>query len=107
MRNLGCNYGFFGYDALWHLIGGILAGSAFVLISGKRPRYFALLAIVTLASVGWEALEFGHDKVFNRIPVINKIEFLHFERVAQPSNADTVGDLLFSIAGAAIAGLFI
>ena len=117
-RYFGCNAGFFGYDAFFHLFGGVLFASFFVWLARKYQsfnlfqnnawkNFIILLAIVALLGIGWEFIEFGHDHVLNRFKNLYAIKILHLEKLVQPTNSDTVGDLFFDLAGAAIAASFL
>lgn len=108
---LGCVTGFMGYDAFEHFFFGVVAG-AFVLWVGKwneryaftfadwRKTVFVLLSIATLVSVCWEILEFTHDAF--RINVLGEHLFnlkLHLDMLDQPTNFDTMGDLIMNMYG--------
>ncbi len=116
----GCDAGFFGYDALEHLLFGISAVCVLVWLCKKYPRFsllsqdkkwknlFTLVAIVALASVAWEFVECAHDyfrlEVF-REPLLSLR--LHINNLDQPTNLDTMGDLAFSVGGSIFALLFV
>lgn len=118
LKYLGCNMGFFGFDAVWHFFGGIFIASTIVLIERMFPRldffqedklknYIIFIALVVMIAVGWEMLEFTHDHVLGEIPYVRDIKILELQSVAQPSNPDTMGDLFFDIWGGLAASLFI
>lgn len=109
-KYLGCNAGFGGYDALVHFLGGI-TGAAFILwFIKKYPRWnilsgdalrdsFMVIAIVALAGVSWEIIEFSIDHF--RILVLHQ-DIVHLGHLLQPSNSDTMGDLVFDLLGGII-----
>ncbi len=114
-RWLGCNAGFFGYDALVHFVGGITIAIGVLWLSKKSKkldffhideifwkRMLIILAVAALIGVVWEALEFSYDLF--RVLVLH-INLLYPNQLAQPSNADTMGDLVFGLTGAFGAGL--
>ena len=108
---LGCNNGFFGYDAVVHFVSGIMDALLLVWVTVKRPvwslfkasfwkNFLVIIAVAALVAVSWEFVEMCHDQ-FN-------IKVLHNDLVAtdsldQPTNDDTMGDMTFTIAGAAVA----
>ncbi len=107
---IGCNAGFFGYDAIEHLFSGILE-AVFIVWLGRRYSKFdfyhkkdffknvvVIFSIVVLIGFGWEVLEFGHDHMLNRAFTFNAIGLLR-PSMAQPSNSDTMGDLTFDLLG--------
>jgi hypothetical protein len=112
---LGCNEGFFGYDAVEHFLFGFalaftllwLSGlfPKFSLISGSRSRtILTIVAHVALAAVVWEMFECAWDQY--RITILHETLFnfkLHIDQLAQSSNLDTMGDISFSLFGALIA----
>ncbi len=107
---IGCNAGFFGYDFLVHFLSGTATAIFVIWLGDEFPKFsvrfknrlktaIVLLALVALVGVCWEFIEFFYDQskgflVSNNIPTLN----IH----AQPSNADTMGDLFADIAGGAI-----
>ena len=109
---LGCNDGFFGYDAMEHLLFGfalLLAilwlGEVFPalsLVHGKRTKtILTLIAYVALAAVVWEMYECAWDQY--RITILHETLFsfkLHIDALSQSSNLDTMGDISFSLFGA-------
>ncbi len=106
---LGCNAGFFGYDAVLHFVSGIMDVLLILWVTRQFPqvnlfhdRYWKnaliILALVAFIAVTWETIELAHDqflmKVFHenlRVP----------NHLTQPSNDDTMGDMIFSLVGAA------
>lgn len=110
---VGCNAGFFGYDAITHMAGGILWATLFVWLMLRYKRmhilhttfgksFFVIISTITLIHVGWEFYEFGLDK----IDTLLLGRPLHFDEIAQPSNTDTMGDLIFGLLGA-MCGVFL
>lgn len=105
---LGCNVGFFGYDAFIHFINGIMEAAIILWLMIKfSPFYFfgdnfwknllMVIMMVTFISFLWEFGEFFHDQF--------RIEILHENLIIpdildQPTNTDTMGDTTFSILGA-------
>lgn len=118
-KYLGCTDGFFGYDAIEHLLFGLGLVWTIVWFCKKFPQYsilnekrcktvFIILASVALISVAWEFIECAHD-VF-RLEVLHEPLLnikLHTNFLDQPSNLDTMGDLAFSLLGAIFALFFI
>ena len=105
-KYLGCNAGFFGFDALVHFLGGILYVTLILWLIDKYPKLnilhnnfwknaIILLAIVVLMGVFWEIIEFstGHFRTF----VLH--QNLTIKNMPQPSNSDTMGDLIFGLFG--------
>ena len=69
---LGCNIGFFGYDALIHFISGTMDVALIIWLMTKFPSFslfhnrfwknlLTVVALVALIAVLWEILEFSHD----------------------------------------------
>jgi hypothetical protein len=112
---LGCNDGFFGYDAVEHLLFGFALVFVFLWLGGVIPRVslvagnrmktiVTLVAYVALVAVLWEMYECGWDQY--RVVVLHETLFsfkLHIDALAQSSNLDTMGDISFSLLGALIA----
>ncbi len=107
---LGCNMGFFGYDALLHFLSGFMNASLIIYLMRKYPalnffrREFwknalTVVSMVALIALLWEIGEFGHDQY--RMKVLN-INLTNPDRLDQASNSDTMGDMTFSIIGGAI-----
>lgn len=95
---------FSGFDKVFHTLGGVVIAYAIYVfcttygLSWWRglPRYaqFAIiLAGVMSVGVIWEWYEFAHDFFLQT----------HY----QPSNADTMGDLLYDTLGAAVTSLIL
>ncbi|MBX4209197.1 hypothetical protein KW799_00655 [Candidatus Parcubacteria bacterium] len=111
LPHLGCNTGFFGYDALTHFVGGVALAIGLAWIIRRYPRLhifhreflknvFVILAVAALIGVLWELLEYGFDYV--------RIVFFHMNlaspnQMAQAGNSDTMGDLFFGLLGSFIA----
>jgi hypothetical protein len=116
---LGCDEGFFGYDALEHFLFGFAAVWIIVRLCELFPRYSILpdeywkcglivLSLVALVAVGWEFCEWFRDAYLLDIahqPLLNLR--LHINYLAQPSNFDTMGDLSFTLLGSFLALLFL
>lgn len=108
---LGCGSGFFGYDALEHFLWGLLVVAFGIAIGNKFPSHnifhngslwkniLLLLGLLALVSVGWELLEYSRDHILTRFAFFNKLAFLKPYSLAQPSNVDTMGDLMFDLLG--------
>ncbi len=111
---LGCNAGFFGYDAITHLLSGVAITTTLIWISAR----FAPLSIMTgvlwkdililtactvLISVFWEIGECIGD--WMRMYWMHKDLLFPTNRLFQPSNADTVGDLTYCFIGGLITGI--
>jgi len=120
-KYIGCNSGFFGFDAFEHYFFGASLGF-FVIWLGQKRRFslffkelwktiIVLIAVTALVSVFWEILEFLHDLI--RVHIMNEhlIDFkLNLNLLDQPNNIDTMGDLIFALLGtgsAILAALFI
>ncbi len=115
---LGCGSGFFGYDAFQHLFSGILIAFTIIWLCIRFPKYSVLhskrwktaltvIAFAALVAVLWEIAECAHDMY--RLDILHEnilnIKF-HINRLDQPTNLDTMGDLCFNIIGS-IVGFFI
>ena len=107
---LGCNSGFFGYDALVHFISGIMDAALIIFLFKKfsstnlfngnfHKNLIIIVSIVISISFLWEVIEFSHDQL--RMKVLN-IDLVSLNKLDQPSNEDTMGDITFSIIGATI-----
>jgi len=112
---LGCNVGFFGYDALVHFVGGITLAVCVVWLMRRHPKaslfqgklwknILMILALVALIGVCWECLEFAFDHV--RMDIFH-MNLVSPNQMAQVSNSDTMGDLTFDILGALVASFFL
>ena len=107
---LGCNSGFFGYDALVHFISGMMQATFIVWLARRYVRFnilhdsfwknvFTIIAFVALIGVSWEIFEFLGDRF--------RIYFFHMDllntgRLFQASNSDTMGDMTLALIGAKI-----
>lgn len=114
-RLLGCNDGFFGYDAYLHFVSGMVQAAFVLWLAYRVPRWnffgkgyvrnlFVLVATVALISVLWELGEFLHDHYALYIAHLN---VYHLDDALQPTNSDTVGDMIFGISGGLLAGLLV
>lgn len=112
---LGCDSGFFGYDALEHFLFGFAAVWTIVWLCQKLPRYSildttywrswsALVTGVMFIAVLWEMGECFRDAYLIDIAHQSLVNFrLHINYLAQPSNFDTMGDLSFTLLGSLLA----
>jgi hypothetical protein len=111
---LGCDSGFFGYDALEHFLFGVTAVWAIIWLWRRFPRIslgharfwksaLTILSLVMLVAVLWEMGECFRDAYLLDIAHQSLVNFrLHINYLAQPSNFDTMGDLTFTMLGALI-----
>lgn len=110
-RYLGCNAGFFGFDALLHFTAGV-AESALIIWLALFPKTrmfelrsslwknaLILIALVALLSIGWEILEYNHDHILRSYAWFRAMAFVHPMFQAQPSLSDTMGDLTVTLIG--------
>lgn len=116
---LGCDSGFFGYDALEHFLFGFAAAWSIVWLCQKFPRHSILhiefwksalmvIALVTLIEIIWEIGECFRDAYLLDIVHQQLFNFrLHINYLAQPSNFDTMGDITFNLLGSLLALPFI
>ncbi|HEU5114353.1 MAG TPA: hypothetical protein VFT82_01145 [Candidatus Paceibacterota bacterium] len=106
---LGCNIGFFGYDALLHFVSGMMEVAGLVWL-GLRYRLYSfqdrfwknavfLIALIALIAVSWEFVEFAYDHF--RMDILHT-NLTNPNQMAQASNSDTMGDIFFSMLGSAI-----
>ncbi|MDB5244585.1 MAG: hypothetical protein JWN18_455 [Parcubacteria group bacterium] len=116
---LGCDEGFFGYDALEHFLFGLTLVWLIVWLSDTYPRLsllhsefwktvLTILAVIALVAVIWEIGEWFRDAYLLGIahqPLLNIR--LHINYLAQPSNFDTMGDLSFTLTAACISLLLL
>lgn len=94
----GCNAGIFGYDGFLHILNGLALPFGFAWLGKGRVRSpLYLLSLVALVAVGWEAAEFAYDHI--RI-VLFHINLTDPNQMAQPTNTDTMGDLILETLGA-------
>lgn len=108
---LGCDSGFFGYDAIEHLLFGLAMVWILVWLFQKFPQYslldtkffksgIILVICVTFIAVIWEMGELVRDAYLLDVMQQQLINFrLHINYLAQPSNFDTMGDLSFNLLG--------
>lgn len=107
---LGCNAGFFGYDALIHISGGIFFSILLVWLMRRYPRFdilhnkfwksiLVLLALITFISTVWEIYEFALDH-FDILSLHTNGSYI--DTLAQPGLSDTIGDFFFELLGAII-----
>ncbi|PJA94643.1 hypothetical protein CO131_00390 [Candidatus Kaiserbacteria bacterium CG_4_9_14_3_um_filter_50_16] len=116
---LGCDSGFFGYDAIEHFLFGFAAVLAIVWVCRKFPQYsilstsywetgLVLVASITLIAVLWEIGECFRDAYLLDIAHETLLDFArHINYLAQPSNIDTMGDLAFNLFGSLLAVFYI
>ncbi len=116
---LGCDSGFFGYDALEHFLFGFAAVWLLVWFFRKYPRYsllhstfwksaMSILAMVAFIAVIWEMLECFRDAYLLDLAHAQLLDFkLRLNLLAQPSNIDTMGDLTFTLLGVLLAFPFL
>jgi uncharacterized membrane protein YjdF len=104
---LGCNAGFGGYDALMHFYSGILLILWLFWIFKRYPKtnlltpsflknLLILISIIALTAVMWEFLEYNFDHF--RIYVLH-MNLYHPNELSQASNSDTMGDMIYNLAG--------
>ncbi len=110
-RYLGCNAGFFGYDAFFvHFFGGMMELVFILWFTEKYPKFnlfrknlwkniVILIALMALLNIGWEMWEFVCDHI--RMNVLHQ-NLLHPNRLWQASNSDTMGDMFFGLFGATV-----
>ena len=107
---LGCNAGFFGYDAVEHFLFGIIVVMLIVWVMRKFKslsmfqssfwkNFLMIITIVTFISFCWEIAEFSHDQYRSKILHENIISPNIMD---QPSNSDTMGDITFAILGSVL-----
>lgn len=112
-RLLGCNIGFFGYDALIHLLSSIFEAAGVIWLMKKIPKInvlkynlwkniAVLIFIVFLLGVAWEICEFVSDEI--RLSSTNPA-LVHSNFFDQPSRKDMMGDMTLSVLGAFITAL--
>lgn len=105
-KYLGCNAGFFGFDAVIHFFGGILCVAFVLWFIHRYPKLnilhetfwknaVILLAIAALVGFCWEVLEFSVD----HFRMYELHQSLSMKDSAQVSNSDTMGDLTFGLLG--------
>ena len=118
-KYLGCNLGFFGYDAIEHFLFGVAIVWVLVWFFQKYPKFslfdnkrwkniFIIITLIALISVVWALLKFTHDAI--RINILHQTLVnwkLHINFLDQPSNANTMGDFFFNLFGAVISLFFV
>jgi hypothetical protein len=108
---LGCDIGFFGYDAALHFVSGIMDAALIIWLMRRFPaidmfherfwkNFLLIIALVALIAISWEFIELCHDQFRMKILHVN---LTVPNRLDQPTNDDTMGDMTFSIIGAAAA----
>lgn len=108
---LGCNIGFFGYDALVHFVSGMMEVFVFLWLMRAYPvvhilndafwkNVFILLIFAAMAGSIWEIGEFAGDFIKTHLYHINI--YAPTNRMYQPNNSDTMGDMTFGLLGAFI-----
>ena len=114
-KYLGCVAGFFGYDAFEHFFFGILCVLIIIWFCEHFPKYSVLtktnwkdviiiISLVAFVAVFWEIVECAHDAL--RVDVLHESlrNFsLHLNLLDQPTNLDTMGDIVFSLLGSIVA----
>jgi len=117
-KYVGCLTGFTGFDAFEHLVFGIAATLFIIWFSERFTRYSVLpekiwkkvlviIALVALLSVAWEIVECIHDAV--RLDILHqplRNIRLQINLLDQPTNLDTMGDLIASFVGSLV-GVFV
>jgi hypothetical protein len=109
---LGCNIGFFGYDAALHFLSGIMDATLIVWLMRKFPtinmfhdrfwkNFLVIITLVAFIAVSWEFGELCRDQF--RMKILHENLTIPINRLTQPTNNDTMGDITFSILGAVIA----
>lgn len=107
---LGCNAGFFGYDALVHFFSGMTEAVFIFWLAEKSQKFnflhksfwknaIIIISIVALLGIGWEIIEFSYDQI--RTHVLHQ-NLLDPNRLVQPNNIDTMGDLISTLIGALV-----
>ena len=112
----GCNAGFFGYDILEHFSGGLFSALMITWLALRNQKinilhndalknFIIILAVIALLGIGWEILEFSHDHIFSQSALFQTMTIFHPKNIVQPSNSDTMGDLVFDLLGATTAAI--
>lgn len=116
---IGCNFGFFGYDTVvQHFTAGILGVVILVwfvhsflklnvLGQGFSRNLLVIAAIVGLVGICWELFEFIQDIIRIKLFSLNNADAAIRNYLAQPSSADTVGDLTFDVLGGLVGTLLV
>jgi len=115
-RYLGCNAGFFGYDAAVHFLAGVFEAVLLVWLCQRFPRFCVLhedsirknilviVSLVVLLTLGWELWEFSVDHL--RMDVLGE-NLSNPNVLGQPSGSDTMGDFAFGAVGALVGALVV
>jgi hypothetical protein len=111
-RLFGCNIGFFGYDALIHLLSSIFEAVTIIWLMNKFNLFkyniwkniTLIIFIVFLLAVAWELCELVSDQIRLHSTTL---ELIHSNFFDQPNRSDTIGDIAFSILGAGITTLLL
>jgi hypothetical protein len=109
---LGCNIGFFGYDAALHFLSGIMDSTLIVWLMRKFPEvnlfhdrfwknFVVIITFVAFIAVAWEFGELCSDQF--RMKVLHENLTTPINLLKQPTNNDTMGDMTFTILGAVVA----
>ena len=102
---IGCNVGFFGYDAVLHFFSGIIDATAIICFMKAFPKFslfhktfwknlLIIASLTALISLCWEVGEFSHDQF--RMNVLHENLTSPKNHLDQPSDADTMGDMTFA-----------
>jgi hypothetical protein len=115
-RYLGCNNGFFGYDAVVHFSSGIMDAALILWLMHKFGRLDVfrhdeknvyiknitiLIGLLLIIGFGWEMIELMYDGF--RVNILH-MQLLVPNRLAQPTDADTMGDIFFGVCGGVLGG---
>ncbi len=112
---LGCNMGFFGYDAVLHFWSGIMDVVLIIWLTRNFPalnifrkqqwkNFLITISLVAFISVAWEIGELGHDQYRMKVlhqDLLNE-NLITPNHLDQPTNNDTMGDMTFAIIGSAL-----
>lgn len=116
---LGCDEGFFGYDALEHFLFGAFAVASLYWLSKRFPAYsilrgtrtetgLILVSLTSLVAVVWEIAECFRDAYLLDIAHQRLFDLhLHINYLAQPSNFDTMGDLSLTLLSASLTAVIL
>lgn len=111
--HLGCNSGFFGFDAVVHFVSGIAETAIMLWFMRRIPSISVLhstfwkdliliLSLALMVGFIWELLEFVPDQY--RVLVLHA-NLTSPDRLYQASNNDTMGDLLAAMLGALVVAI--
>ncbi len=112
---LGCNAGFFGYDAFVHFVAGITLALLIIWLGKVYPglrvisanfwkSVIIVIALCALIETGWEVFEFGVDHV--RMDILHQ-NLVSANQLLQTNNSDTMGDETFNLIGGVVAIIMI